>query len=152
MKWGLALRNMVKAVAPEVKQTFDTSSRPADLEARLRDGDIHMALDWLPIDAVWCVNGKLFAEKAMIVTREGHPRINAASTLDDLAKEEVARLHPRVELEDQPQGLRELHGQPWRVGFWVDELYEMLTVVLSSHMFCSFPESATRHFCNGRCY
>jgi DNA-binding transcriptional LysR family regulator len=152
VKYGHALRSMVKTVAPEITLTFDTSSRPHNLEARLRDGDIHMAIDWLPIGSDWCVNEKVFEGKAMVVTRERHPRINAASTLDDFANAEQVCLHPRIELEDQPPGLRELHGLPWRVGFWVNGLYEELTVVLSSDMFCVFPESATREFCNGRGY
>ena len=44
----LALRAAVAAAAPSVVLTFETVSRPLDLEESLRDGVVDVAIDWLP--------------------------------------------------------------------------------------------------------
>jgi DNA-binding transcriptional LysR family regulator len=46
----LALRAAVTAAAPSIVLTFDTVSRPLDLEESLRDGVVDAAIDWLPIE------------------------------------------------------------------------------------------------------
>jgi LysR family transcriptional regulator, transcriptional activator for leuABCD operon len=48
--YSLALRAAV-AAAPSVVVTFDTVSRPLDLEENLRDGVVDVAIDWLPVQS-----------------------------------------------------------------------------------------------------
>src|SRR4029077_6942256 len=45
----LALRSAVAAAAPGVVLTFETVSRPLNLDEALRDGTVDVALDWLPV-------------------------------------------------------------------------------------------------------
>ena len=47
--YSLTLRAAVAAAAPGVVVTFDTVSRPPDLEESLRDGIVDVAIDWLPV-------------------------------------------------------------------------------------------------------
>ena len=47
--YALTLRAAVAVAAPGVALTFDTVSRPVDLEDNLRDGIADIAIDWLPV-------------------------------------------------------------------------------------------------------
>src|SRR5262249_16837012 len=47
--YAIGLRAAVAAVAPSVVLTFDTVSRPLDLEESLRDGVVDVAIDWLQV-------------------------------------------------------------------------------------------------------
>src|SRR6516225_5633757 len=46
--FALGLRKTVAAVAPSIVLTFDTASRPVNLEENLRDGILDLGIDWLP--------------------------------------------------------------------------------------------------------
>ena len=72
--FALGLRKVVAAVAPGIVLTFDTVSRPLDLEENLRDGAVDVAIDWLPIELGPFVNSKLFDDRMVLVAREHHPR------------------------------------------------------------------------------
>ncbi len=58
--YALDLRATVAVTAPDVVLTFDTVSRPVDLEDNLRDGVVDLAIDWLPVGLDPFVNRKLF--------------------------------------------------------------------------------------------
>jgi DNA-binding transcriptional LysR family regulator len=53
--------------------TFDTVSRPLDLEESLRDGVVDVAIDWLPVELDPFINGKLFDDRLVLLVRRGHP-------------------------------------------------------------------------------
>ena len=86
--YSLALRAAVAAAAPSVVLTFDTVSRPLDLEESLRDGVADVAIDWLPAELDPFVNGKLFDDRLVLLARRGHPSIDAGVTVEDLRKAE----------------------------------------------------------------
>jgi DNA-binding transcriptional LysR family regulator len=48
--YALDLTAAAATVAPGVVLTFDTTSRPVNLEDNLRDGITDMAIDWLPLE------------------------------------------------------------------------------------------------------
>ena len=61
--YALDLRATVAVTAPDVVLTFDTVSRPVDLEDNLRDGVVDLAIDWLPVGLDPFVNRKLFDDQ-----------------------------------------------------------------------------------------
>jgi DNA-binding transcriptional LysR family regulator len=76
---ALALRAAVAAAAPGIVLTFDTVSRPLDLEESLRDGVVDVAIDWLPIQLDPFVSRKLFDDRLVLLARRGHPSVEGAS-------------------------------------------------------------------------
>jgi LysR family transcriptional regulator, transcriptional activator for leuABCD operon len=58
--YALELRAAAAAAAPRIRLTFDTTSRPIDLEDHLRDGVVDVAIDWLPVGLDPFVNRKNF--------------------------------------------------------------------------------------------
>ena len=80
--YALGLLKAAAAIAPGIVLTFDTVSRPVDLEDNLRDGIVDIAIDWLPVGQDPFINKKLFDDRLVLVARQGHPSINAAVTFD----------------------------------------------------------------------
>ena len=123
------------AVARDIVVTFDTVSRPVDLEETLRDGIVDVAIDWLPVELDPFVNRKLFDERMVLVARRNHPRLSGRVTIEGLRKEEFIGLHRRREVEHMPQALRELHVQfHKREAVLVSELLDIPTVVASTDL------------------
>ena len=77
--YALDLRAAAAAVAPGIVLTFDTVSRPVDLEDNLRDGIVDIAIDWLPVELDPFVNRKLFDDQVVLLARSDHPSVNPAS-------------------------------------------------------------------------
>jgi DNA-binding transcriptional LysR family regulator len=71
--FALAVRAAATAVAPGIGLSFDTNSRPRNLEDDLRDGIVDLAIDWLPIELDPFVNRKLFDDRLVLLARGGHP-------------------------------------------------------------------------------
>ena len=105
--YALALRAAVAAAAPSVVLTFDTVSRPLDLEESLRDGVVDVAIDWLPVELDPFINGKLFDDRLVLLVRRGHPLVDVDVTIEDLLKAEFVTLHHRREPEHAPMAIRE---------------------------------------------
>ncbi len=82
--YALALRAAAAAVAPGIVLTFDTVSRPVDLEGNLRDGIVDIAIDWLPVELDPFVNRKLFDDQIVLLARSSHPSVNVGITIEDL--------------------------------------------------------------------
>ena len=114
--------------------TFDTVSRPVDLEEALRDGIVDVAIDWLPVELDPFVNRKLFDEQMVLVAARKHPRVGAGVTIEGLRKEEFIGLHYRREVARLPQALRELHYLQFPMPARVSELLEIPTVVASTDL------------------
>jgi LysR family transcriptional activator for leuABCD operon len=140
--YALDLRKAVAAVAPGIVLTFDTISRPVDLEDSLRDGIVDVAIDWLPVELDPFVNRKLFDDRMILVARRNHPRIGARVTIEGLRKEQFIGLHQRREIEHVPQALRELHQQfHEREAVQVSELLEIPTIAASTDLLGLMPSS-----------
>jgi LysR family transcriptional regulator, transcriptional activator for leuABCD operon len=138
--YALDLRKAMTAVAPDIVVTFDTISRPVNLEETLRDGIVDVAIDWLPVELDPFVNRKLFDERMVLVARRNHPRVSARITIEGLQKEEFIGLNRRREVNRMPQALRELHLQ-FHEAVRVSELLEIPTVVASTDLLGLIPSS-----------
>jgi LysR family transcriptional regulator, transcriptional activator for leuABCD operon len=119
----------VAAVAPSVVLTFDTVSRPVDLEESLRDGIADLAIDWLPIELDPFVNGKLFDERGILLARPGHPLVDVSVTLEDLRNVEFVTIHHRREAAHAPLAIRELLKLGLNEAVHVSELLEIPALV-----------------------
>jgi LysR family transcriptional regulator, transcriptional activator for leuABCD operon len=137
----LALRAAVVAAAPSVVLTFDTVSRPLDLEESLRDGVVDVAIDWLPVEMDPFVNGKLFDDRLVLLVRRGHPSVDVGVTIEDLWKAEFVTLHHRREIEHTPAAIREFLKLGMREPVHVSELLEIPTVVASTDLVGVFAAS-----------
>jgi LysR family transcriptional activator for leuABCD operon len=139
--FALDLRKSVAAVAPGIVLTFDTVSRPVNLEERLRDGFIDVAIDWLPVELDPFVNRKLFDERMVLVASGNHPRVSTRLAIEELRKEEFIGLHYRREAAHLPQALRELDNLQFHMVVYVSELLEIPTVVASTDLVGLMPAS-----------
>jgi DNA-binding transcriptional LysR family regulator len=130
------------AVAPGIVVTFDTVSRPVDLEESLRDGIVDVAIDWLPVELDPFVNRKIFEDRMVLIVRRSHPRVSQGVTIEDLQKEELIGSHRRRDAGHLPQALRELDLQfRAREAVRVSEILEIPTVVANTDLFGLIPSS-----------
>jgi LysR family transcriptional activator for leuABCD operon len=132
--YALDLRATVGPTAPGIVLTFDTVSRPIDLEDNLRDGVVDLAIDWLPIELDPFVNRKLFEDRLILVARRDHPSVAEDMTIEDLRKAEFVTLHRRREAEHLPQALRELNNLQLQETAHVSELLEIPSIVASTDL------------------
>ncbi len=139
--YALALRAAAAAVAPGIVLTFDTVSRPVDLDGSLRDGIVDLAIDWLPVELDPFVNRKLFDDQIVLLARSGHPLVKAGITIEDLQKAEFVTLHRRREGGYAPQVLEDVAGLIIHEVVRVSELLEVPTVVASTDLLGIFPLS-----------
>jgi DNA-binding transcriptional LysR family regulator len=130
----LALRAAVAAAAPSIVLTFDTVSRPLDLEESLRDGVVDVAIDWLPVQLDPFVNRKLFDDRLVLLVRRGHPSADGAITMKGLLKVEFVTIHHRREIQHAPIAIRELLELGIRETVHVSELLEIPTLVASTDL------------------
>src|SRR5215472_5772115 len=137
----LALRATVAAAAPSVVVTFDTVSRPVDLEESLRDGVVDVAIDWLPVELDPFVNRKLFDDGLVLLARRGHASVGAGFTKEELPKVEFVNIHHRREIKHAPIALREFFELGIRETVHVSELLEIPTLVASTDLMGIFPAS-----------
>jgi DNA-binding transcriptional LysR family regulator len=105
--YALDLQATAAGVAPGVSLTFDTTTRPVNLEDGLRDGIVDIAIDWLPVELDPFVNTKLFDDQFVLIARSDHPLVKAPVTLDGLRNARFVSLHHRRAIEHLPPPLRE---------------------------------------------
>ncbi len=139
--FALHLLSTVAAVAPGVTVTFDTVSRPVDLEEGLRSGALDMAVDWLPVDLDSFINQKIFDDQLALIARRDHPRVSDGVTIEALRKEKFVTPHRRRSDEDLPRALRECYMLALPEAVRVSELLEIPTVVASTDLLGIFPKS-----------
>jgi DNA-binding transcriptional LysR family regulator len=137
----LALRAAVAADAPNIVLTFDTVTLPLDLEERLRDGVVDIAVDWLPIELDPFVNRKLFDDRLVLLARCGHPSIDGGVTIEDLMKAEFVSHHHRRDIDHAPMAVKELLELGIRETVHVSELLEVPTLVASTDLVGIFTAS-----------
>ena len=138
---ALALRAAIAAAAPSVGITFDTVSRPVDLEEGLRDGIVDVAIDWLPVQLDPFVNRKLFDDRLVLLARRGHPLIGAGLAMAALLQAEFVSSHHRRETDHAPVAIRELLQLGIRETVHVSELLEIPTLVASTDLVGVFAAS-----------
>jgi LysR family transcriptional regulator, transcriptional activator for leuABCD operon len=139
--YALDLRKAAAAIAPGIVLTFNTVSRPVDLEDHLGEGALDIAIDWLPVELDPFINKKLFDDRLVVVARGGHPSINAGVTLEDLLKAEFVGPHRRRETDRLPKALREFDKLGVHETVRVSELLEMPVVVASTDLLGIFLSS-----------
>jgi DNA-binding transcriptional LysR family regulator len=138
---ALDIRAAVAAAAPGIVLTFDTASRPVDLEDNLRDGIVDIVIDWLPVELNRFVNTKIFDDRLVLVARGDHPSVDVGVTIEDLRKEQFVGPHRRREVEHLPQALSEFYKLGMQEVVRVSELLEIPTVVASTDLLGTFPSS-----------
>jgi DNA-binding transcriptional LysR family regulator len=138
---ALALRAAVAAAAPSVVLTFDTVSRPLDLEDSLRDGVVDLAVDWLPVQLDPFVNSKLFDDRLVLLARRDHPQVNGGITVEELRQAELVSIHHRRKIDYEPVAIGELRKLGVRVAVRVSELLEIPTLVASTDLVGVFAAS-----------
>ena len=139
--YSLALRAAVAAVAPGVVITFDTVSRPVDLEESLRDGVVDLAIDWLPIQLDPFINRKLFDDRLVLLARRDHPSVGVGLNMQALLTAEFVSIHHRRETDHAPMAIRELMGLGIRETVHVSELLEIPTLVACTDLVGAFAAS-----------
>jgi DNA-binding transcriptional LysR family regulator len=138
---ALALRAAVAAAAPGIVLTFDTVSRPLDLEDSLRDGVVDLAIDWLPVQLGPFVNSKLFDDRLVLLARRDHPQVNGGITVEELRQAELVSIHHRRKIDYEPEAIGELRKLGVRVAVRVSELLEIPTLVASTDLVGVFAAS-----------
>jgi DNA-binding transcriptional LysR family regulator len=139
--YALNLLAAASASAPGIELTFDTASRPHNLEDGLRDGLVDLAIDWLPTGTEPFVNQKLFDDRLVLLARRGHPSVKAGATIEDLRKQQFVTLHPRRHAAAAPQAIREFFELGLHVTLHVSELLEIPTIVASTTLVGNFLSS-----------
>jgi DNA-binding transcriptional LysR family regulator len=132
--YALDLRAAAAAVAPGISLTFDTVSLPVDLEDKLRDGVLDIAIDWLPVASDPFVNTRLFDDRLVLVARSDHPSVSQELTTKELLKLEFVTPHRHGEIERLPRAISELYKLGLKVAVRVSELLEIPTVVASTDL------------------
>jgi DNA-binding transcriptional LysR family regulator len=126
--YALHLRRAVSALAPGIRTKFETVTRPLNLDARLREGEIDLVVDWLPIDADPFVNRRLFKDRIVLIAREGHPIAKPGMTYEDMRQCEFVGIHHRRDALHMPPVLRTLEPHVQET-LLISELLEVPTVV-----------------------
>jgi len=139
--YSLALRAAIATAAPSIVVTFDTVSRPVDLEESLRDGIVDIAIDWLPVELDPFINRKLFDDRLVLLARRGHPLVGAGLKMEELLKAEFVIIHHRREAANAPFAIRELHQLGLYEAVHVSELLEIPTLVASTDLVGIFAAS-----------
>jgi DNA-binding transcriptional LysR family regulator len=139
--YALELKAAAAAVAPGTVLTFDTVTRPVDLEDSIRDGIVDIAVDWLPVELDPFINQRLFDDRLVLLARRDHPSIKGSITLADLRKQKLVGGHRRRDVERLPQAIREFYKLELPGAVRVSELLEIPTVVASTDLLGMFPES-----------
>ena len=139
--YAVALRTAAAAVAPNIVLTFDTVSRPVDLEDNLRDGIVDIAIDWLPVTLDPFVNRKLFDDQVVLLASSDHPSAHPGITIEYLRKAAFVTLHRRREVGHAPQALEEVSRLICHEAVRVSELLEIPTVVASTDLLGIFLSS-----------
>ena len=139
--YALDLKAAAAVVAPGIELTFETVSRPIDLEDRLRDGFLDLAIDWLPAELDSLINKSLFDDQLILVARRDHPSVRPGVTIDDLRKEKFVALHARRDIERRPVAIREFSRLGMHEEVRVSELLEVPTIVASTDLLGIMPLS-----------
>jgi len=138
---ALQLIRRAAELAPGVVLKFDTRTNPHNRDEALRDGELDLAIDWMPAQRQQFVVKKLFDERLMIIVRRDHPRIGASATLQELQRERFVGLEPRLPVLLQPEAARQLDALGLRAAVVVSEFLEVPTVVTSTDLLGVMPAS-----------
>jgi DNA-binding transcriptional LysR family regulator len=141
---ALSLRARVAAEAPQIVLSFDTRTRPEEVEDDLRDGLVDVAIDWIRLRGDSLVARPIFEERLMVVARRGHPEIGPDATLADIRKASFITLHRRRAEADRPVAVRELEALGLREDLRVSEFLEVPTVVAATDYLGLMPASVQR--------
>lgn len=139
--YALDIKMAAARAAPGIVLTFDIVSEPIDLEIRLRDGKVDIAIDWLPVELDPFVNRRLFEDHLILIARKDHPSVKPGVTIDDLRKEEFVLPHSRHDLEHLPRALGDFRRLELPEAVRISELLEIPTLVATTDLVGMFPLS-----------
>lgn len=139
---ALQLIERLRTRAPGVVLSFDTRSRPMELERGLRDGKFDLLVDWLPSAGEALDEEPLFEDEIVAVARRGHPAIRQARSRKALLAWKFASLRPRIGSDEHPlEGVREWMRLRPTVALEVSEFLEVLAIVHQSDLVGLVPRS-----------
>ncbi|HET6263478.1 MAG TPA: LysR substrate-binding domain-containing protein [Usitatibacter sp.] len=140
----LALKVMerIASRAPKITLSFNTRSRPVELERGLREGRFDLLVDWLPALGEALAAEPLFEDELVAVARRGHPAIRRARSRKALLEWKFVTLRPRMDVHEHPlEGVREWMRLGPTLALEVSEFLEVLAVVQQSELIGLVPRS-----------
>jgi len=137
----LRLHERLAVVAPNIRVTASTRSRPIDQDRALREGRIDAAIDWIEAEGDHFKSTVLFEDVMVAVAREGHPALRRPASMKTLRDGKFVALRPRVEGEHPVAGLRAWQRLKLNVELEVSEILEVFMVVSQSDLFGLIPRS-----------
>jgi DNA-binding transcriptional LysR family regulator len=139
----MRIRTAVADVAPDVILSFETISRPVDLEENLCAGGVDMAIDWLPVSSSPFVNQRLFDDRLVFLARNDHPFVHTICTIEDLQTAKFVNLYHRRATDDLPMALKEIDKLALKEMVHVSELLQVPLIVARTDLLGLFPWSMT---------
>jgi DNA-binding transcriptional LysR family regulator len=136
--YALSLQAATATIAPGIVLTFETVSRPVDLEDNLRQGVVDIAVDWIPVELDPFVNQEIFDDRLVILARDDHPTAHAGITIEELRKEQFVGGHRRRDIEFLPPAVRDFRKLELPEVVHVSELLEIPTIVASTDLLGMF--------------
>ena len=128
-------------VAPQVRVTFSTRSRPVDLERALRAGRVDAAVDWLSPAGDQFREAVAFDDALVAMAHRGHSALRQRNFRRVLQSSEFVSLRPRVEGDHPVPALRQWQRLNPTVALDVSEYIEVLMVAAQSELLALAPRS-----------
>jgi DNA-binding transcriptional LysR family regulator len=138
---AVQLRARLAQLAPQVRVTFSTRSRPVELERGLREGRVDAAVDWLSQTGDQFREAVAFADGLVAMAHQGHPALRQRSFRTVLESAEFVRLRPRVEGDHPIPAVRQWQRLNLTVALDVSEYIEVLMVAGQSELLALAPRS-----------
>lgn len=138
---AVRLRERLAHVAPQVRVTFSTRSRPVELERALREGRVDAAVDWLSPKGDQFREAVAFEDGLVAMARHGHSALRQRSFRKVLESAQFVRLRPRVEGDHPVPALRQWQRLNPTVALDVSEYIEVLMVAGQSELLALAPRS-----------
>ena len=141
---AVRLRERLAHVAPQVRVTYSTRSRPVDLERGLRQGRFDAAVDWLSQTGDQFCEAIAFDDALVAMAHQGHSALRQRNFGRVLESSEFVRLRPRVEGEHPVPALRTWQRLNPTVALDVSEYIEALMVAGQSELLALAPRSMAK--------
>jgi LysR family transcriptional regulator, transcriptional activator for leuABCD operon len=138
---AVRLRERLAHVAPQVRVTFSTRSRPVELERALREGRVDAAVDWLSQTGDQFREAVAFEDGLVVMARHGHSALRQRSFRRVLESAQFVSLRPRVEGDHPVPALRQWQRLNPTVALDVSEYIEVLMVAGQSELLALAPRS-----------
>lgn len=138
---AVRVRAQLAAVAPGIKVSFSTRSRPVEQEQALLGGRFDAAVDWLVPKRSQFHNLTLFDDALVAVAREDHSAVRRVRSKTELSSLDFVSLRPRADPEGLAFGIADSVRLKLSSALEVSELLEVLVVASQSDLVGLVPRS-----------